>query len=80
MTVDNWRLPTTDEAFAELKRVCEGYTTKGMPSSAVSTHQWMQPYSPTITVKLKLDGYQVEFPHDESFEVPPPSQWVKQPL
>lgn len=69
-------------SFHGLDEICQGYFDKlGIPleTNAVHVRKEMNPFFHTpIIVRLRLDGYEVQFFHNENFDIPPHSQWGRQ--
>lgn len=60
------------------KLILETYRDRhGIPFGCIEVRQHMYPYTGPLMVRIQLDGYEVDFPHNEDYEVPPPSQWVR---
>jgi hypothetical protein len=70
-----WWLDHADE-------ILNGYHDKlGLPpdgTDIVQIRQTVYPDASPIVVRIRLDGYKVEFDHDGTYEIPPHSQWVRQ--
>lgn len=57
----------------------EYHARMGIPyeGNVVQVHQDMEPMRGPLIVRIRLDGYKVEFEHNEDYSIPPPSQWVR---
>jgi hypothetical protein len=69
------------EFWAELDEVLEGYYDKTQLPRGGDTIMVCRQFYPVgsgIVVRIRLDGYEIEFIHESDFRVPPHECWQRQ--
>jgi hypothetical protein len=74
-------VPTSWQEMA--KEIIDGYyqrlnLTFDGHSEVVMVRQEFSPVLSPLYVRIRLDGYKVEFEHNEEYKIPPPQCWEKQ--